>query len=129
MSPIIASFIPYESLGKPWGTELVIAETPQYLGKVLTMRGGHRGGLQYHERKDESFYLQAGSALVRYDDGTGHLTQTHMIVGQTFHVRPGVVHQVEALEDCIFFEVSTPVHDDRVNVSERYGVGEAGESR
>ena len=127
--PPIEAFVPYEITGKPWGEERVVIETEHYLGKILTMKAGHRGGLQYHERKDEAFYLFRGRAIVRYDNGKGELAQKIMIAGQTFHVPPGCVHQVVADSDCIFFECSTPVFDDRVNVAEQYGVRETGQSQ
>ena len=71
--PVIEPFIPYEIPGKPWGTELVIVETKDYLVKLLTMKAGHRGGLQYHERKDEAFYLLRGIAQVLYENEAGQL--------------------------------------------------------
>ena len=125
----IEPFIPYEIPGKPWGTELVVAETKDYLGKVLTMRAGHRGGLQYHELKDESFYLYRGQATVVYVDEQGTLARKIMTAGQTFHIPPGAVHQVIAMSDCVFFETSTPVFDDRTNCSERFGLDAAGLSQ
>ena len=118
--------MPYEIPGKPWGDELVVIETEHYLGKVLRMKAGHRGGLQYHARKDEAFHLFRGRAWVRFDDGTGQLAQRLMSAGQTFHIPPGCVHQVLADTDCILFECSLPVFDDRVNVAEHYGVPETG---
>lgn len=123
--PSIKLFVPYEIPGKPWGEELVVAQTEAYLGKVLTMRAGHRGGLQYHERKDETFYLVSGSVRVIFDAGNGLVTRL-MRPGQSYHVTPGAVHQVEAVTDAVLFEVSTPVFNDRVNCGETYQVGEQG---
>lgn len=107
-------FEPYTIGPKPWGEEKVIAQTDRYLGKVLTMKAGHRGGLQYHETKDETFYLFSGEAKVRGRVGEW----TPMYPGEAYHITPGVVHQVEAVTDCVFFEASTPVFDDRVNVGD-----------
>ena len=120
MKPTIEAFRPVELGPKPWGSELLIAKTEHYIGKVLTMNAGHRGGLQYHVHKDETFYLLSGTARVTFDAGNG-LTTRQMRAGQSYHIPPGAVHQVEAVTDCIFFEASTPHFDDRVNVAERYG--------
>lgn len=125
---MIEAFHTYDIPGKPWGTERVIAQTDRYLGKILSMKKGHRGGLQYHERKDEAFHLVSGEALVRFVDGSGGLVSRIMLPGETYRIPPGHVHQVEALEDCVFFEVSTPVFEDRVNVGDQFGMGEAGQS-
>lgn len=126
--PEVKVFKPREIPDKPWGKELVVAETKDYLGKVLFMQAGHRGGLQYHERKDETFYLFSGKAIVRFDPGNG-LVERVMKPGQSYHVPPGAVHQVEAVTDCVFFETSTPIFEDRVNVAQAYGRPDTGESR
>ena len=107
-------FTPYTIGPKPWGEEKVIAQTDTCLAKILTMRAGHKGGLQYHERKDEAFYLFSGEARVRGIDQVWH----PMLAGESYHIPPGVVHQVEAVTDCVFFEVGNVVFDDRVNVGD-----------
>lgn len=114
--PVIERFEPRTLGVKPWGTELLIAETPDYIGKVLYMRKGGTGALQYHRVKDETFFLFEGVALVEYHDELGILQTHEMRCGEAFHVPPGAVHRVEALTDCVLFEASTPVFDDRVAV-------------
>ena len=42
---------------KPWGWELVWAETDQYVGKVLFVKAGESLSLQFHRVKDESWYV------------------------------------------------------------------------
>ena len=121
---VIEPFRP-RALERDWGEELIVAETPKYLGKVLTMRAGTKGGLQYHTEKDETFYLVSGEAAVRFDPGDG-LEVVWMWAGESYHIPPGAVHQVEAVTDCVFFETSTPHHDDRVRVEAQYGLPEDG---
>jgi mannose-6-phosphate isomerase-like protein (cupin superfamily) len=111
---MIEPFIPHELGPKQWGTELLIAETPTYIGKVLWMQAGHMGAFQYHERKDETFYLFSGKALIRYKMDDGIVCEVPMVAGESYHVPPGSPHQVEAQTDCVFFEASTPHFDDRV---------------
>lgn len=127
MRPTIEVFVPYELGPKPWGSELLVAHTPHYIGKVLTMRAGHRGGLQYHREKDETFFLMVGCARVTFDPGNGLVTR-EMQAGQSYHVPPGAVHQVEAITECVFFETSSPHFEDRVNVAAEYGRADTGES-
>lgn len=115
-----------KTLTREWGEEVFIAETPQYLGKILRMRAGTKGGLQYHVEKDETFHLLSGRAWVRSDNGRGELTATIMYPGQSYHIPPGVVHQVEAIEDCVFVEASTPHYNDRVRCEKEYGLEEGG---
>ena len=117
----IEVYVP-RTLQRDWGTETIVAETPTYLGKVLRMTAGTAGGLQYHVEKDETFHLVSGRAIVRSDDGHGQLAVVLMLPGQSYHIPPGAAHQVEALDDCVLFEASTPHYDDRVRVEERYGL-------
>ena len=115
-----------KSLTRDWGVEVFVAETPQYLGKLLVMNKGTAGGLQYHTEKDETFFLYSGRAIVRSDNGHGQLNVTMMLPGQSFHIPPGAVHQVEAIDDCVFFEASTPHYNDRVRMEGHYGLPETG---
>lgn len=115
-----------QTLIRNWGKEVFIAETPHYLGKLLYMDAGTKGGLQYHVEKDETFYLLSGCAWVRSDDGTGELIQVCMHPGEAYHIPPGAPHQVEAITDCIFVEASTPHYDDRVRCEQDYGLPEGG---
>lgn len=126
--PTLEPFVPHNVGPKPWGTETVFAHTPTYLGKILRMNAGHRGGLQYHERKDETFYLLEGHAVVRYDPGDGTLRAVVMAPGDSYHAPPGAVHQVEAVTDCILIEASNPVFDDRCNVGAAYGLDGEGDA-
>ena len=47
-------------IDKPWGHELLFVHTDRYAGKLLIIEAGQRLSLQYHEKKDEAFYLQDG---------------------------------------------------------------------
>ena len=93
-----------------------MAHTEHYTGKVLRMRAGEEGPFQYHERKDETFHLFSGFAQVWWKDSAGAVQMTFMREGDSFHVPPFAPHQVRAVEDCVFFEASLPVFDDRVPV-------------
>lgn len=115
--PNIEAFRPRELGPKSWGREVLVAHTAAYLGKVLYMRAGESGPLQYHERKDETFHLFTGLAAVTTRSGPGGFITTTMQAGESYHVPPFTVHQVAALEDCVFFETSTPVFEDRVAVA------------
>lgn len=112
-------FRPRELGPKDWGIELLVAHTDHYTGKVLTMRQGASGPLQYHERKDETFYLMSGKADVTTVI-EGKLVTRRMKPGESYHVPPGTIHRVAAVKDCVFFEASTPHFDDRVNVEDQY---------
>ena len=106
---------------KPWGYELVWANTDRYLGKVLHVNKGEALSLQYHERKDEFQYVVAGCVDIEIGGEDGALTTHRMRPGDTLHIKPGTRHRLTAIEDTDIFEVSTPEGDDVVRLSDRYG--------
>ena len=115
--PIVEKFTPRDVGQKSWGRELLVAHTEHYTGKLMLMRAGSRGPLQYHEQKIETMYLYSGDAQITAMNEQGQYYTIAMEAGESYHVPPGAVHQVEAVTDCVFFEASTPVFDDRVAVS------------
>ena len=106
---------------KPWGWELVWAETERYVGKLLFVRAGEALSLQYHERKDEAWLVREGRARLELGEVGGELEEVEIGPGDAFRYRPGTVHRVTALEDTLVVEVSTPELDDVVRVEDRYG--------
>ena len=105
---------------KPWGYELHWAKTDRYVGKVIHINAGHALSLQYHNRKDETIFLWSGRLLFEIQEGE-RLVRHEVEPGQRFHVTPGTVHRMTAIEDCDVFEVSTPELDDVVRLEDRYG--------
>jgi mannose-6-phosphate isomerase len=106
---------------KPWGWELVWAETDQYVGKLLFVRAGQALSLQYHEVKDESWLVQEGRAILELGTVDGELEEREIVPGDAFRYRPGTVHRVTATEDTLVVEVSTPHLDDVVRLADLYG--------
>jgi mannose-6-phosphate isomerase len=124
--PSIELRAPIEIGKRNWGREILIAHTDAYIGKVLLMKAGTAGGLQYHREKIETFFLDEGQAFVDYDAGDGQLTTISMSPGMIVHVPAGAPHRVRAITDVKIFEVSTPVFNDRVRVEAEYGEPEVG---
>ena len=107
---------------KPWGWELIWAHAEEYAGKVLFVRAGHSLSLQFHNEKDESWYVQSGRAEVQLGDAGETLLNTEVIrAGACLRFRPGTVHKLKALEDTTILEVSTPHLDDVVRLEDDYG--------
>ena len=106
---------------KPWGWELVWAETEAYVGKVLFVKAGHALSLQYHEVKDEAWLVQDGRATLELGEVGEPLATLEIAAGDTFRYRPGTVHRVTAIEDLTIVEVSTPHLDDVVRLEDQYG--------
>jgi mannose-6-phosphate isomerase-like protein (cupin superfamily) len=107
---------------KPWGWELIWAETDRYVGKVLFVRAGESISLQFHRVKDEAWYVQSGRAKIELGrSGEAVLKEEVVAAPAYFRFEPGTVHRVSALEDTTIVEVSTPEMDDVVRLEDRYG--------
>ena len=107
---------------KPWGWELIWADTDAYLGKTLFVRAGHSLSLQFHREKDESWYVESGKATLELGDAGDAVLNTEIVgQGACFRYRPGTVHRVTAIEDTTILEVSTPHLDDVVRLEDAYG--------
>jgi mannose-6-phosphate isomerase-like protein (cupin superfamily) len=107
---------------KPWGHELIWAETEQYVGKVLFVKAGESLSLQFHREKDEAWLVQSGRAMLELGSvGDPVLSEEAIAPGAAFRFPPGTVHRVTAIEDTTIVEVSTPQLDDVVRLEDRYG--------
>jgi mannose-6-phosphate isomerase-like protein (cupin superfamily) len=110
-----------ERVEKPWGYEVHFALTERYCGKILFLRAGEELSLQYHERKEETLYLHEGLAEVVLGERLEELRTLTARPGDAFHIVPGTIHRLRALEDSLFLEASTPELDDVVRLEDRYG--------
>lgn len=111
---------------KPWGFELIWAESEFYVGKLLHVRGGEALSIQYHERKDETLHLLEGEVRLRMGPTLDDMEVVELRAGQSVRIRPGTIHQMEAVTDCRLLEASTPQLDDVVRLVDRYGRVETG---
>lgn len=110
---------------KPWGHEVWWADTDRYAGKLLVVNAGHALSLQYHREKDETSYLLSGRLRLTQGANAKALSEREIEPGQAWRNEPGTVHSIEALEDSIVLEVSTPHLDDVVRLQDRYGRSES----
>lgn len=108
-------------IDKPWGHELVWAQTDRYVGKILHVRAGERLSLQYHEQKDETLMLLSGKVMLEHFAAGEAMTQSELVVRAPFHVPPGLRHRMIAVEDSDVVEVSSPELDDVVRLEDKYG--------
>ena len=103
-------------IDKPWGREVWFAHTDRYAGKILEVNSGHALSLQKHVVKHETLYLHSGLMRFTLDSDTSEWKP-----GEAVSVPPNTVHRMEAIEDSVVLEVSTPDLDDVVRLSDRYG--------
>ncbi len=116
---------------KPWGHELIVAETPEYTGKLEHIKAGCRLSMQYHAQspghgpsggkpaKDETMCLISGRAVLWIGVSPEDLRSIEMKPFVGYRIKPPTVHRLEAITDCVIAEFSTPetgrtvrLHDD-----------------
>lgn len=110
-----------------WGREILVAHVPGlYTGKILLRRAGdpkyRKRSMQYHRVKNECSYIYSGELWFYYDKGDGKVSKKKLKAGDAVHIPPGAVHGEEAITDCVIFETSNPVFNDRMRVNEAYGL-------
>lgn len=105
---------------KPWGKEEVIEINDRYMMKKLTMWKGHRCSIQYHNIKCETIYVLSGHLRIYTGPSVEGLTSRVFTAGETITLTPGVVHRMEAVEDSVYLEASTPEMDDVVRLVDDY---------
>ena len=113
---------PIRKVEKPWGYELIWAQTGDYVGKMLHINAGHQLSLQYHRVKEETIYVARGRMKFLYADTPEGLLQEVLLgPGEAHHIPTRAKHRMVAVEDCDVFEVSTPHLDDVVRIEDSYG--------
>jgi mannose-6-phosphate isomerase len=106
---------------KPWGWEILWAETDHYCGKLLHIHAGKRLSLQYHDEKLETQCLLSGRAVLVLEDETGTLREIEMESGKGYTIRPFQRHRLIAITDAEIAEVSTRETGTTFRVEDDYG--------
>jgi len=105
---------------KPWGKEEVLEINDRYMVKRLTMHKGHRCSLQYHQKKKETIYVLQGQLRVLTGSGPQELSPQVYGPHQNITIEPGILHRMEAVEDCVYLEASTPEMEDVIRIQDDY---------
>jgi mannose-6-phosphate isomerase len=88
--------------------------------KKLTMWKGHRCSLQYHNIKCETIYILSGQLCIYSGPSQDQLESRVFGPGETITLTPRVIHRMEAVEDSVYLEASTPEMDDVVRLFDDY---------
>ena len=105
---------------KPWGQEEVIEINNRYMMKKLTMYSGHRCSTQYHNIKQETIYVLSGKLKISFGLKIDDLQSKIFKGGDTITILPKSIHRMEAIEDSVYLEASTPEMDDVVRLVDDY---------
>ena len=93
---------------KPWGWEIhFVSDNKPYMGKILHIKAGARLSLQYHDKKEESWWLLSGRAKLLIDNSEGKLEEIELKSGVGYNSQIGQRHRLIGITDCDIIEVST----------------------
>ena len=109
------------TVDKPWGSELIWAETERYVGKVISINPGQRLSLQYHEIKDEAILVTSGTLRLHLEDAEGEMGIVDLVPGEHCRIPVGRKHRFEALDEPVqLTEISTPELNDVVRLEDDF---------
>jgi mannose-6-phosphate isomerase len=107
-------------IDKPWGKEEIPEINERYMLKRLTMLKAHRCSLQFHKVKQETIYVITGSLRILSGEAKDHMDLCVYGPGEHVTLSAGLIHRMEAEEDCVYLEASSPEVDDVVRLSDDY---------
>ncbi len=108
------------TIPKPWGKEELLEINEKYMVKRLTMWAGHKCSLQYHNQKKETIYVLSGRLKIYTGTSKDLLNEKIYETGMSLTIPTGLIHRMEAIEDCIYLESSTPEMDDVIRLDDDY---------
>lgn len=102
------------TVNKRWGREIWFAnnEEADYCGKILHINPNSKLSLHFHVVKEEHLYNQEGDCTITYLTREGKEVRVELKPGESFHIKPGVVHRFETENGCSLLEASTFHRDE-----------------
>ena len=133
-----------KTVKKPWGYEKWIADGApdfKYALKEILFRSGYKSSIQFHEHKEETNYILKGKGILHYsktpidikkfnekkyskddlDEIIKNLEKKEISEGNVCHLKPGIIHRVEAIDDLLLIESSTVELDDVYRLNDEWG--------
>jgi len=114
--------LPYsKEIQKPWGKEVIITDPGQKrVGKIIYVNANSKLSLQYHDQKEETLCLFSGKALIWLQAEGEDIEKTPMEKNKGYFIAPGKKHRIEAIDDSIIFEVSSPEAGTTFRIEDDY---------
>lgn len=88
--------------------------------KKLTMHKNKRCSLQFHHQKQETIFVLSGQLRIYVGNSQSELASRIYGPNESITLKPGVMHRMEGVEDCVYLEASTPEINDVVRISDDY---------
>ena len=107
--PPVSSVV--KEVDKYWGNMKTLFENEQYSVKRIFMKKGTQSSMEYHIKKEESYYIESGRLRVGTRIGRAKNKSVILEQGDVFHIPVGFMHMRIALEDTVIIEFSTLDND------------------
>ena len=107
-----------KEVAKYWGDMKTLFENDEYTVKRIFMKKGTQSSMEYHVKKEESYYIESGQLKVGTRIGRGENTSITLNEGDVFHIPVGFMHMRIALEDTVIIEFSTLDDDSDSHIVE-----------
>jgi len=109
---------PPKIVKKYWGCMSTLFEGDDYTVKRIFMKKDSQSSLEYHVKKEESYYIEKGTLKVGMRIGRAKNTSLTLNEGDIFHIPVGLMHMRIALTDCVIIETSTKDDDSDSHIVE-----------
>jgi mannose-6-phosphate isomerase-like protein (cupin superfamily) len=94
---------------KGWGKEDIWVTNDKYCSKFMHFNEGARFSMHFHREKEETWYVVQGQFTVRWiDTKDASVHEQELKVGDVWHNKPLLPHQLICSQEGIILEVSTP---------------------
>jgi mannose-6-phosphate isomerase-like protein (cupin superfamily) len=108
---------------KPWGTEEIWASTHHSVGKILTIKGGHRLSRKYHRIKNHTIRILEGSLTLEVGPLTpgASVKALTLYPGEVYYLESRTIHRFCADKGGVtVLEISSHGADDSVRLEDDY---------
>lgn len=111
---------------KPWGSSKIILKSEECVVKMLRIKPGAKLSWQYHERRDESWTLLAGTpVIVVAPSSTSKSVDTRIYPRYHANIPRGILHRIDNSQEdteAIILEVCFGKYDrsDKFRVEDEY---------
>jgi len=96
-----------KEVNKYWGNMKTLFENDLYTVKRIFMKKNTQSSMEYHIKKQESYYIESGKLKIGTRIGRAKNTSLILNSGDIFHIPIGFLHMRIALEDTVIIELST----------------------
>ena len=109
---------PIEDREKYWGRIINICKLDNCTLKVIEMKKGFQSSMEFHTKKEETYFIQKGKLKLGLRVGRGENKSVVLNTGDVYHIPVGLMHMRMALEDTVIIELATNDTDEDSHIVE-----------